>query len=71
MFPAGVGGKGRSWPKGSGRAAGLVPQPVWQCFVILGSGEVEVSLLERLEGACSGPALLGAPFIMTDGQPWR
>lgn len=42
---------------GSGRATGQAPQPIWQCFVILGSGEVEVSLLERLEVACSGPAL--------------
>lgn len=48
---------------GSGRFAGQAPQLVWQHFVILGSGEVEVSLLERLKVAYSGP--LWTPFIMT------
>lgn len=61
-------GRGGSWPKGSGRAPGLEPQPVWQCFVILRSGEVEVSLLERLEVACCGPAPILCSIYDSDGQ---
>lgn len=68
--PQGLGVRGGSWPKGSGRAAGLEPQPVWQCFVILGSGEVEVSLLERLEVACSGSARTWHPICDSDIQNW-
>lgn len=45
-------------------------QPVCQCFVILGSGEVEVSLLERLEVAHSGPALTLCP-IYNDSEAQR
>ena len=43
-----------------------MPQPVCQCFVILGSEEVEVSLLKRLEVARSGPALTLCPIYNSD-----
>lgn len=35
---------------------GQAPQPVRECFVILGLGELEVTLLEMLKVASSGSA---------------